>query len=1089
MRKALSIILIIAVLFAQITFIFSCLPMKAEASGINFKCGENATWSLDEYGVLTISGTGDMYNFESQIYYEAPWNEFRSSIKKVVIEEGITNIGQNAFQNCYSATDLHIASSVEVIEGGSLGYSGKNNFDRITIGENSMLRAVNGSALDYTRWFEKKPDYQPVYLGRMLYTFKGPPPSDYFTVNVKEGTVAISPLAFYNKKLGNITFPDSLVYVGGNAFYNTQWLKNQPVGPVYAGNILVGYSGEVPLTETNFEVKEGTVCIAGTAFYKSDRITSITIPASVQYIGNSAFNGCKNLEEVVFAENSQLKLIDTAAFNECTKLSVLDLPESTEQIGNYAFRDTRLTHLHFSEKLKKVGNGAAQDSDIKKITIDENNTHIFVDKESVVYTGDKKALIFSLNAAKLTEYSIRSECKVIRPEAFMDSPIKKVTFNEGLEYIDNEAFYFSKLESISLPGTIKALGLRAFSWCRNNKSITLAEGITDIGNQAFSINPSVTQIVFPDSLELIGRYSFDGCSALTKAVIPAITGVSYGAFDSCKSLTIYCYENSPAHTHATKYDIPFVLIDDTVDDTEIKDVISRANEIDRTLYTPESLAKLDEALGGVDLEAEGLTQEKIDAWCNAIEKATNELQFKPADYASVDDVKLQAESINRSYYTPESLAELDKALSAVDYNLTIDKQAQVAEWAKAIENAIENLEYLPADYSAVNAEINKVENLDRRYYSEISLIALDSSINAVEYGLNITEQAKVDAFAESISNAISTLEYASIVLRHEPCGVIVSATAKEIKPDTILAVEEVDPTNYEGTNFAVGGSIRSLHFYDINLVYETVIVQPDGTVTVKIKLADGVDPKKCKVYHVTEDIVNPLVRFASTIDGNYIVFETDHFSEFAVIEVETVVDSVEVLSMPAKAEYGIGEPLDLTGLKVIAYYSDGTSKEISDYNVGMVNLNSIGKKRITVYYTFGSITKTAEFEITVSAQKCSADITENGKAVERINKKLGLFAFYTKASVQLDCSIKNADGCTVRWMSDNSKVLVDKNGKVTCKGLFGAKKANITVEVVDEGGNVVARDTVFVIFYKLSFQLSNTMSQEIGILKRNITLW
>ena len=1063
--------------------------INSQAAEIDFKCGENATWNLDEYGVLTISGTGDMYNFASQIYYEAPWNEFRSSIKKVVIEEGITNIGQNAFQNCYSATDLYIASSVEVIESGSLGYNGANNFDRITVGENSMLRAVNGSALTYTRWFDKKPDYQPVYLGRMLYTYKGPTPSDYFTVNVKEGTIAISPSAFYNKKLGNITFPDSLVYVGGNAFYNTQWLKSQPAGPVYVGNILVGYSGEVPLTETNFEVREGTVCIAGTAFYKSDRITGISIPASVQYIGISAFNGCKNLEEVVFAENSQLKLIDTGAFNECEKLSFFELPKSTEQIGNYAFRGTKLTHLHFSKNLKKIGDGAAQDSDIERITIDENNKHIFVDKESVVYTGDKKALVFSLNAAGLTEYSIQNECKVIRPEAFTYSPIKKVDFNEGLEYIDTEAFYFSKIENISLPGTIKALGLRAFSWCRDNKSITLAEGITDIGNQAFSINSSVEQIVFPDSLKTIGMDSFEGCSALKKAVIPATAEISYGAFDSCKALTIYCYENSPAHTHATKYNIPFVLMDDMVDDTKIKDVIIRANEINRTLYTAESLANLDKALDEVDLEKDDLTQEQLDAWCDAIEKAINDLQFKPADYTSVENIKLKADSIDRTLYTPDSIAELDESLAAVDYNLTIDKQVQINEWIDAIENAMENLEYLPADYSVVYTEIEKAEKLDRRYYSEISLIVLDTAVNSVEYGLNITEQAKVYAFAESISKALSSLQYASVVLRHEPCGVIVSATTKEIRPDTVLAVEEVDPTNYEGTNFAVGGSIRSLHFYDINLVYETVVVQPDGTVTVKIKLADGVDPKKCKVYHVTEDIVNPLVRFASTIDGNYIVFETDHFSEFAVIEVETVLDSIEISDLPAKTEYVIGEKLDLTGLKIIAHYSDGTSKAITDYNVGMVKFNSVGVKKVSVYYTFGSVTKTAEFEITVSVPKCSADITENGKPVDRVNKKLGLFALYTKALIQLECNIINASGCTVRWSSSNPKVMVDENGRVTCKGFFGAKKANITVEVVDEGGNVVARDTVSVIFYKLPFQLSNTMSQAFSLLKRNIILW
>ena len=1082
MKKILSINLVAIIIILPLAVGMPCFMINSQATEIDFKCGENATWSLDEYGVLTISGTGDMYDFASRIYYEAPWNEFRSSIKKVVIEEGITNIGQNAFQDCYSATDLHIASSVEVIESGSLGYNGANNFDRITVGENSMLRAVNGSALDYTRWFNKKPDYQPVYLGRMLYTYKGPIPSDYFTVNVKEGTIAISPSAFYNKKLGNITFPDSLVYVGGNAFYNTQWLKSQPVGPVYSGNILVGYSGEVPLTETNFEVREGTVCIAGTAFYKSDRITSITIPASVQYIGNSAFSGCKNLEEVVLAENSQLKLIDTAAFNECTKLSIFDLPESTEQIGNYAFRDTKLKYLHFSENLKKVGNGAVQDSDIERITIDKNNTHIFVDKESVVYTGDKKALVISLNAAKLTEYSIQNECKVIRPEAFIHSPIKRVNFNEGLEYIDTEAFCFSNIENISLPGTIKALGLRVFSWCRDNKSITLAEGITDIGNQAFSINSSVEQIVFPDSLKTIGMDSFEGCSALKKAVIPATAEISYGAFASCKALTIYCYENSPAHTHATKYNIPFVLMDDMVDDTKIKDVIIRANEINRTLYTAESLAKLDETLSDVDLESEGITQEQIDAWSNAIEKAMNELQFKPADYTSVENIKLKADSIDRTPYTPDSLAKLDNVIATVDYSLTIDKQTQINEWIDAIENAIKSLEYLPADYSAVNAEIEKAEKLDRRYYSEISLIALDAAVNSVEYGLNITEQARVDAFVKSISDAISALQYASIMLRHEPCEVIVSATTKEIKPDTILAVEEVDPTNYEGTNFAVGGSIRSLHFYDINLVYETVIVQPDGTVTVKIKLADGVDPQKCKIYHVTEDIINPLVRFASTIDGNYIVFETDHFSEFAVIEVETVLDYIEISSLPIKTEYESGEQLDLTGLKIVANFSDGTSREVDDYVVSMVDMQSVGSKKVIVYYTFGSITKSVGFDITVIG-KANADVTIRTPSTTTIK-------YGDSIILHADLSEELLNGWRIEWFASNDNFNMNVSADSTTCTITPSSKGDttFTATVYDADGNAISSDTQemtakagffdkIIAFFKKIFGLTKTIPQ------------
>lgn len=1088
MKKIISILLAAVILILPFVSSFEGLVINTEASSINFKCGDNATWSLDGKGVLTISGTGEMYDLRSAMFDQIPWYDFRYSIKSVIIEEGITNIPNGAFSSCYNAESIHIASTVEVIEYDSFGFSGEKHFKTITIGENSKLRQVDSYALHDTIWYDNLPEGQPIYIGRLLYGFKGFP-EDGCTIEVKEGTYAINTKAFYNRsQISEVILPDSIEYVGSYAFYDTTWLKSFPEGPVYSGSVFLGYSGDVPLSEADFKIRNGTKCIANLALAKCDRILSLTIPTSVKTIGYGAFSECINLEEVIFLSDSLLTDIGGSAFYKSSKLTAFDIPDNTEKIGDYAFNSTKISELNLSENVKSVGIKFISGASDIKLTLDENNPYLYMDKHCVIYNENKTELLFALLTALPKEYTVNSGCKLIRRYTFDSSTIEKINLNDGLEYIDDYAFDDSGLQSVEIPDTVKGIGLSAFSSCEL-KSLKIGNSIKKIPSFAFSSNTLLKDVVIPDSVTEISSTAFRGCKDLEKIVIPASVTSCGNAFEYCPNVTIYCYKDSSAHTCAVNNSIPYVLLDGTINNTELAKAISNAQSIDRTLYTDESLVKLDTAINAVKLDAEGLTQEQVDLWCDALNAAMNGLEYKPADFSAVETAKSQAETIDRTLYTSESLTILDKALAAVDYNLTIDKQAQVTEWAKMIENAIKNLDYLPADYSAVNSEISKAEKIDRRCYSELSLIALDTAINSVDYSLNITEQEKVDAFAESISDAISALQYASIVLRHEPCGVIVSATTKEIKPDTVLAVEEVDPTNYEGTNFAVGGSIRSLHFYDINLVYEAVIVQPGGTVTVKIKLADGVDPAKCKVYHVTEDIVNPLVRYASTIDGNYIVFEADHFSEFAVIEVETVLDSVEVLSMPAKAEYGIGESLDLTGLKVVANYSDGTSKEISDYNVGMVSLNSVGTKKVTVYYTFGSITKTAEFEINVSAKKCSADITENGKSVNSVNKKIGLFSLYSKASILLDCNIKNADGCNVRWSSDNSKVFVDKNGKVTCKGFFGAKKANITVEVIDSDGNVVTKDTVSVVFYKLAFQLSGSDSQTFNLLRRRIILW
>lgn len=1124
MKKAVSIFLLIAVIIAQVAFVLPVLSIKSEATETENKCGDSITWTVDTAsGVLILEGAGKTYEYKSG---NAPWDKYAGYITDIVVSEGITHLLEGTFNKLNKAVNLTLPSTIEEI----YTTAGMPCLENIDFSNGKTLYYVPDSFCGKSVWYKNIPDGSLIYFGSLLFGFKGDIPENT-SIEIADGTTVIREKAFYNKtNIVDVVFPYSLKYIGFGAFYNSGWYNSQPDGLVYAGSMLLSYKGTMPSTEKVCSIKEGTKGIAAYAFNDNKVITEITIPSTVEEIGVQAFSQCLNLSKVTIEKESVLKKIHKSAFYGCFEVKDFQIPETVVEIGDEAFTVTGLKYVYIPASVEKLDGAFSLSSRVEFFEVSADNLNYCSDSDGVIFSKDKTILYNVPAKIGKTEYVVPS----------------------GVRYIFDKAFGYTNLEKIIFNDELQGTGEALFSYSRNLHCLDWGKGLKVICKNMFYNANKLKEIVIPRSIKRIeagGLYSY----AAEKIYILSEDVVFEGRSTTNSKTVIHCYTNSTAQKHAEEYGISYVLFDDEHYTAKIDELIAKANGVFRPNYTDESLAELDAVLAKINLEAEGLTQYQIDDWseelenainnlkvktadfsevdeaiktaesidrslyteeslanldsainavdrtvnnneavsayAKAIEEAISALEFKPADYTSVNSVKSQIEVINRQLYTAESLAELDNAVAAVDYSLTIDKQFMVDEWVNSIENAIKNLEYLPADYSAVNAEINKTEKLDRRFYTQVSLIALDTAVNSVEYGLNITEQAKVDAFAKSISDAIFALQYASIVLRHEPCGVIVSATTKEIKPDTILAVEEGDPSNYEGTNFAVGGSIRSLHFYDINLVYETAIVQPDGTVTVKIKLADGVDPKKCKVYHVTEDIVNPLVRFASTIDGNYIVFETDHFSEFAVIEVETVLDGIEISAMPDKTDYGIGEQLDLTGLKVVAHYSDGTSKDIGDYNVGMVNLNSIGEKKVTVYYTFGSITKTAEFEINVSAEKCSADITQNGKSVERINNKLNLFALYTKASIQLDCDIKNAEGCTVRWSSDNSKVIVDENGRVTCKGLFGAKKANITVEVVDEAGNVLVKDTVFVIFYKLSFQLSNTISQAVGFIKQSFVLW
>ena len=118
MKKVLLLVFTIAIMLSIIiTGMFNITASAATtASGT---CGNNLTWTLDDEGTLTISGTGSMTEYNAYSY--PPWYTYRSFIKSVVIDEGVTSIGTYAFYGCTSLTSIEIPYGVRSI-GGSAFY-------------------------------------------------------------------------------------------------------------------------------------------------------------------------------------------------------------------------------------------------------------------------------------------------------------------------------------------------------------------------------------------------------------------------------------------------------------------------------------------------------------------------------------------------------------------------------------------------------------------------------------------------------------------------------------------------------------------------------------------------------------------------------------------------------------------------------------------------------------------------------------------------------------------------------------------------------------------------------------------------------
>ena len=108
MKKVLS-------LFLAMALCLSCFSITAFAADVIYSgtCGEELTWELTEDGTLTISGIGAMTDYTNS--EKAPWYTYRSDIVSVVVEEGVTSIGDRAFRYCISLTDISLPDSVTSI--------------------------------------------------------------------------------------------------------------------------------------------------------------------------------------------------------------------------------------------------------------------------------------------------------------------------------------------------------------------------------------------------------------------------------------------------------------------------------------------------------------------------------------------------------------------------------------------------------------------------------------------------------------------------------------------------------------------------------------------------------------------------------------------------------------------------------------------------------------------------------------------------------------------------------------------------------------------------------------------------------------
>ena len=518
-------------------------------NGYTYWNEDNLTWKLYEDGTLNISGTGVMKDYNSDDNPSpAYWNTI---VRKIVIEDGVTSIGDAAFYNCTSLTSITIPDSVTSIGASAFFYC--TSLTSITIPDS--VTSIGASAFFYcTSLTNITLSNNITNIGNDAFYSC----SSLTSITIPSSVTNIEDFTFYGCwNLTSITIPDSITSIGRSAFRDCSSL-------------------------TSITIPDSVTSIGYAAFYDCSSLTSITIPDSVTSIGNYAFDNCKNLKTISLSCKSTLKRSDfgnkadlVSYTNEHTLTKTEAKAATCTENGNKEYWTCEHCKKYFlSDDTNPETAKAVEQSEFIIPALNHKNAIIQNASEPTEtapgYSGDRYCpdcdtvfekgytywnednLTWKLYEDGTLNISGKGAMKDYNsddnpsPASQKKDSVKKVVIEDGVTSIGDSAFsYCSSLTNITIPDSVTSIGDSAFSGCWDLTSITIPDSITTIGESAFSGCSGLTSITIPNSVTSIGAYAFSGCRSLTSITIPdSVTSIGNSSFSYCISLTSITIPNS-----------------------------------------------------------------------------------------------------------------------------------------------------------------------------------------------------------------------------------------------------------------------------------------------------------------------------------------------------------------------------------------------------------------------------------------------------------------------------------------------------------------------------------------------------------------
>ena len=575
----------IAVLAAMVLF---CAGAAAEVSSASVlesgTCGANLTWELDDSGTLTISGTGDMDDFELWDDSYA-WRPLKTSISSIIIKPGVTSIGQFAFAET-NVTNVSIPDGVTSI--GDAAFTNCGNLTALTIPDS--VTGIGESAFQGSKLTSITIPANVASIGEAALTdsfelesIQVSGDNAYFAsvdgvlFNKDKTTIITYP----SKKEGDYTIPDGVTSIGKRAFCYCRSL-------------------------TGITIPDGVTEINDNAFAMCSALTSINIPASVINDIETVFYGCSSLENIFVDDDNAYYASEDGVFFDKNKTRLIlypngkdwdsyTIPDGVTVIEGFAFDDGNLTSITipvsvstikdyavYCPNLTDVYYGGTEDQ-WNAITMGEDNesltraeihysesTQIIIASgtcgDNLTWTLDSNGLLTISGTGEMMDFG-----EAPQPWETYYNSIAAIQIEDGVTSISSAFVDYHNLTSVTIPDTVTSIGEYAFSFTELT-NVSIPRNVASIGDGAFSsctsltgiqvdssnehycseggvlFNKSKTELIvcpatkageytIPNSVNRIGKCAFYDCRNLNKITIPeGVTRIDEWTFCCCQGL-------------------------------------------------------------------------------------------------------------------------------------------------------------------------------------------------------------------------------------------------------------------------------------------------------------------------------------------------------------------------------------------------------------------------------------------------------------------------------------------------------------------------------------------------------------------------